>query len=144
MLVTVETDLEDGEYLLCRYDEEQEKAELIRKVSIEEGKLQTVFAQGGTCFLAKKVSTKTVSELQKGTENTDTKEQDTVDENELVSEVGQTVDAQSSLEENAGEGSRNVAGKLIFPVLWLICIVGQAAVLFAWRKLKKGGTTRDE
>ena len=144
MLVTVETDLEDGEYLLCRYDEEQEKAELIRKVSIEEGKLQTVFAQGGTCFLAKKVSTKTVSELQKGTENTDTKEQDTVDENELVSEVDQTEEAQSALAENVGEGSQSAAGKLIFPVLWLICIVGQAAVLFAWRKVKKGGTTRDE
>ncbi len=144
MLVTVKTDLEDGEYLLCRYDEEQEKAELIRKVSIEEGKLQTVFAQGGTCFLAKKVSTKTVSELQKGAENTDTEEHDTAAENELISEADQTEDAQSDLTENIGEGSQSMAEKLILPVLWLLCIVGQGIVLLVWWKMKKGGTIRDE
>lgn len=139
MLFSSENGMEDGEYLLCRYNAEEEKAELVRKVTIKEGVFQTVFARGGTYFLAKRVSTKTVSQLQQ--EEDTTAEEETETEEETVSEnAGEDPEVLPAAEEAAAD---ETVQKTVSPVFWVIlgmlCVLGLEAGLFALWKVKKGG-----
>lgn len=132
LLFSVETDMEDGEYLLCRYDEDEEKAVLVRKVTIEEGLFQSVFEQGGTYFLAKKVSTKTVSELQQG--------EDTTAEQDIVSEdTKEESEASLTAEETLQDAEQKPVSLVIWVILGMVCVLGLEAVLFGLWKVKKGG-----
>lgn len=137
MLFSAENGMEDGEYLLCRYDAEEEKAELVRKVTIEAGIFQTVFAQGGTYFLAKKVSTRTVSQLQQG-------EEADADPDAALADAGEDTAENALMAEPATDDElKNAAQKPVSPIFWVIlgmlCVLGLEAGLFALWKVKKGG-----
>ncbi len=68
VMVEMETALEDGEYLLLRYDPAQQRAVLVSRVQAEDGKIQFIIKEGGEYFIAKKASKKTISELEKAEE----------------------------------------------------------------------------
>lgn len=65
MMVEMETTLDDGEYLLLRYDPVQQRAVLVSRVQAEDGKVQFIVQEGGEYFIAKKASKKSIPELEK-------------------------------------------------------------------------------
>lgn len=64
MFVELPVDLKDGNYLLLHYREQEKKAEYIQKVTVKENRTRFVVEKGGDYFFAKKVSSKSVEELQ--------------------------------------------------------------------------------
>lgn len=68
MQVQLSADLEDGEYLLLHYDEENRRAEYIQKVKAEDGEVRFIVSEGGTYFLAKRAKTKSLTELEEEAE----------------------------------------------------------------------------
>ncbi len=70
MMVEMETKLADGEYLLLHYDPAQKRASLVSQVRAADGKVQFIVEEGGEYFLAKRASSKSVTELEQKTEVT--------------------------------------------------------------------------
>lgn len=64
MMVEMDTAMEDGEYLLMHYDPSEQRASLVSRVQVENGSVQFIVQEGGEYFLTKKVSTKSVPELE--------------------------------------------------------------------------------
>ena len=60
--VEVPVEKEDGVYLLLYYNAEEQKAEYIQKVEIKDGQTKFLIEKGGTYFIDKKVSTKSLKE----------------------------------------------------------------------------------
>lgn len=58
------TGLEDGDYLLLRYDAAEGRAQLVEKVAVEKGSLKCVLSAGGEYFLAKRASSQSLEELE--------------------------------------------------------------------------------
>lgn len=63
ILVETEVELEDGEYLFFFYNPQEEKAEYVQKIEVKDKKTRFLVTAGGTYFISKKASTKSVSEL---------------------------------------------------------------------------------
>lgn len=63
-LVEMTVNCKDGEYLLLRYDDKEGKAQYIQKVEVKDKKTKFLVSEGGTYFIAKKVSTKSVAEIE--------------------------------------------------------------------------------
>lgn len=64
MQVEMPTKLEDGSYLLMRYNDTERRAEKISKVEVKDGMFKFLAEEGGEYFLAKRVSGKSVPELE--------------------------------------------------------------------------------
>ena len=63
VLVEMQTNLDDGDYILMRYNEKEKKLELVQKVKVTDGKTKFVADQGGDYCIAKKASTESVSDV---------------------------------------------------------------------------------
>ena len=64
IMVEMDTDLADGEYLLLHYDPIERRASLVSRVQVQDGKVQFIVQEGGEYFLTKKASKKSVLELE--------------------------------------------------------------------------------
>lgn len=64
LMTEVFVNKEDGVYLLFRYDEENEKAVYIQKVTVKDKKVKFLVEEGGSYFIDKKAKVKTVSEIK--------------------------------------------------------------------------------
>ena len=64
MLVEMPTDLEDGSYLLMRYNDAERCAEKVSKVEVTDGFFSFIADKSGEYFLTKRASSKTVTELE--------------------------------------------------------------------------------
>lgn len=65
VLVEIETDKQDGTYLLFYYDTKEQKAVYVQKITVKDSKTKFVIEQGGEYFIDEKAKTKSVSELKK-------------------------------------------------------------------------------
>lgn len=54
LLVSLQTDLDDGQTLLFRYDSKNRQAEYVKKVTVEDGTAAFTLAEGGDYFLAER------------------------------------------------------------------------------------------
>lgn len=64
MQVTLTTGQKDGEYLLLKYDVQERKAAYIQKVTVKDEKTKCILETGGDYFIAKRVKTKSLDELE--------------------------------------------------------------------------------
>ena len=64
VMVELPVELQDGTYMLLRYNEAERKAEYIAKSEVKGGKAAFVVEQGGDYFLAKKAISKSLNELE--------------------------------------------------------------------------------
>ena len=53
-MLEVQTSLEDGEYLLFRYNETERKAEYVKKVTVASGTAKIILEEGGDYFIAER------------------------------------------------------------------------------------------
>ena len=60
ILVEMETDLEDGKYLLMKYNEKEMKLELVQKVDVKDGNTKFVLEKGGDYCITEKASTESL------------------------------------------------------------------------------------
>ncbi len=120
MQVELPTDLADGSYLLMRYNPEGRNAEKISKVEVKDGMVKFIAQQGGEYFLAKRVSSKSVPELEAAA-------QDSVPQTEPTA-VTQTTERPEQIDDT-GSGNAMTAG--------IIVIVAAAAAGCAWFALRK-------
>ena len=60
--VEVSVEKEDGEYLLLYYNPKEQKAEYVQKIEIKEGQTKFLIEKGGTYFIDKKASTKSLKD----------------------------------------------------------------------------------
>lgn len=64
MQMEITTNQEDGQYLLMKYNDEEKKADYIQKVKVEDKKTKFIIEKGGDYFIAKKVKTKSLNEIE--------------------------------------------------------------------------------
>ncbi len=64
MQMEITTNQEDGQYLLMKYNDEEKKADYIQKVKVEDKKTKFIIEKGGDYFIAKKVKTKSLIEIE--------------------------------------------------------------------------------
>lgn len=130
MMVQMESSLEDGAYLLLRYDALQQRAALVSRVQVENGKVQFIVQQGGEYFLAKKASKKSIPELQ-NPENVSAEPMQEKQEpaKESTGAVQQTLAKQP-------EQSQQTYGWIFVPLMLLL--VGGIGLTVKKRKEKKG------
>lgn len=64
MQVEMITNQENGQYLLMKYNEKERKAEYIQKIQVENKKTKFIIEKGGDYFIAKKVKTKSLDEIE--------------------------------------------------------------------------------
>lgn len=62
VLVEVPVEKEDGEYLLLYYNSAEQKAEYVQKVDVKDGQTKFLIEKGGTYFIDKRASTKSLKE----------------------------------------------------------------------------------
>lgn len=123
MQVELIVNKEDGKYLLMRYDETERKAEYIQKVKVENKKSKFVVDKGGDYFIAKKVKTKSLNEI----ENTEYTEKDKEDVMQVEDEILAGTKEESSV-----------------PVIWsvgagILLVVSLAIIIWYFRKKKVDG-----
>ena len=63
MQMEITTNQEDGQYLLMKYNDEEKKADYIQKIKVEDKKTKFIIEKGGDYFIAKKVKTKSLVEI---------------------------------------------------------------------------------
>ncbi len=121
MLVQLESKLEDGQYLLMHFDPEQRCATVVTRADVLDGHVQFVLQEGGEYFLAKKVSGKSLNNVDEteAVEPTETKTPETTEQT-----VPQTA------EENENSGS---ALSWLLPVL-VIAVMAIVAVVYAVKR----------
>ena len=66
VLVEMETDLDNGEYLLMKYNDKEEKLELVQKVEVKEGRTKFVLDKGGDYCITEKASTESILDEEEG------------------------------------------------------------------------------
>ncbi len=91
MYLELPTGLEDGDYLLLRYQTAEGKAELIEKVTVENGVLKCVLNAGGEYFLAKRASSQSVNEMEKSTQEPQAAPENSGNQKTVVIVVGAAV-----------------------------------------------------
>lgn len=64
MQMEITTNQEDGQYLLMKYNDEEKKADYIQKIKVEDKKTKFIIEKGGDYFIAKKVKTKSLNEIE--------------------------------------------------------------------------------
>lgn len=64
MQMEITTNQEDGQYLLMKYNDEEKKADYIQKIKVEDKKTKFIIEKGGDYFIAKKVKTKSLIEIE--------------------------------------------------------------------------------
>ena len=112
MQVEFPVDLEDGEYLLLKYDNIKRKAQYIQKVEVKDQYTKFIISEGGDYFIAKKAYSKSLDDLEKGEE---------IEEQDILL---------AGMKEPL-ENKFPVAGKLG------IVLILSAGLLFLYRKKKK-------
>ena len=65
ILIEMETDLKDGEYLLMNYNKKDQKLELVQKVEVKSGKTKFVSDKGGDYCITEKASTESLLKEEK-------------------------------------------------------------------------------
>lgn len=65
MQVEMPVDKADGQYLLLKYNEKEQKAEYVQKVEIKDKKTKFLVSEGGSYFIDKKAKTKSLKDLEK-------------------------------------------------------------------------------
>lgn len=64
MQMEITTNQEEGQYLLMKYNDEEKKADYIQKIKVEDKKTKFIIEKGGDYFIAKKVKTKSLIEIE--------------------------------------------------------------------------------
>ena len=128
VMVEMDTELADGEYLLLHYDPDEQRASLVSRVTVENGRVQFIVEEGGEYFLAKKASKKSIPELEE-----EMKPSDEVQPN------NQDAAKETASEEviSVQEEQENGVNILIWMPLLLLVVVGVIAALKK-RKENKG------
>lgn len=133
MMVQMPSGLEDGEYLLLKYDPKQQKAALVSRVNVAEGMVKFIVQEGGEYFLAKKASKKSVSELNEENQRLEESEPENAEKEAADSEIApqqqETVDVQPYTDSS-------ILNWIWLPILVLAVVA--AILVFKKRKEKKG------
>ena len=66
MQVEMEVDLDDGQYLLLKYNEEERRAQYIQKIEVKDGQTRFILSESGDYFISKKAHSKSLNEIEKG------------------------------------------------------------------------------
>ena len=64
MMVEMKVELEDGEYLLLRYNKDDRSAEYMQKVTVKDGMTKFLVKEGGDYFISKKVKSTSLNEKE--------------------------------------------------------------------------------
>ncbi len=130
VMVQMDTSLEDGEYLLLRYNPDEQRAALVTRVKAENGQVKFIVQEGGEYFLAKKASKKSIPELEEAEKlSAELKAEDQNEAAETVQTIEETQPVQQE-EEN------NLIVWILLPCL--ILAAAGAAVTLKKRKENKG------
>lgn len=130
MLVEIETDKKDGEYLLFSYDVSKKKAEYLKKVTVEKGVFKFIISEGGDYFIAKRAKTKSVDQI-KAEENEKEGAKKTADSEKQEEPV--LAGTQTEVEKGKESGAVNTI--IIVVAMALILAAGGAIV---YLKKKRG------
>ena len=93
MLVTLNTEMEDGTTLLFSYDPETREAGYVKKLTIEKGVIEFTLEEGGDYFIAERALSGSLNDIEVAeasvqTKAGDTDAADTWDESQEVSVLG--------------------------------------------------------
>ncbi len=126
IMVEKDTALEDGPYLLLRYDTQQRRAVLVSRVQVADGKVQFIVQEGGEYFLAKKASGKTIAQLE---------EKEAVPEQTQPETQPETKPSAENTQSEQTQQKGTSAAAVWLPIL-IVVLVGDV-VIVALRKRKE-------
>ena len=134
MQVELTTGQKDGEYLLLKYNEKERKAEYIQKVTVKEEKTKFIVKTGGDYFVAKRVKTKSVNELEEEEKASEKEnlEQATTEKKEIPEKVEKKESTEETFSQKTDEKNN------VFVVLaGVLVVLGGAVGGLIWYFRKK-------
>lgn len=127
MQMEITTNQEDGQYLLMKYNDEEKKADYIQKIKVEDKKTKFIIEKGGDYFIAKKVKTKSLIEIEE--EEKEIKED--------VEDTGTNMDTEPVEEEFlTGTKEENALPGVLLAGGGVLVLAGLGAGIWYFRKRK--------
>lgn len=130
MQMEITTNQEDGQYLLMKYNDEEKKADYIQKIKVEDKKTKFIIEKGGDYFIAKKVKTKSLIEIEE-----EEKEEKEIKED--VEDTGTNMDTEPVEEEFlTGTKEENALPGVLLAGGGVLVLAGLGAGIWYFRKRK--------
>lgn len=130
MQMEITTNQEDGQYLLMKYNDEEKKADYIQKIKVEDKKTKFIIEKGGDYFIAKKVKTKSLIEIEE-----EEKEEKEIKED--VEDTGINMDTEPVEEEFlTGTKEENALPGVLLAGGGVLVLAGLGAGIWYFRKRK--------
>ena len=130
MQMEITTNQEDGQYLLMKYNDEEKKADYIQKIKVEDKKTKFIIEKGGDYFIAKKVKTKSLIEIEE-----EEKEEKEIKED--VEDTGTNMDTEPVEEEFlTGTKEENALLGVLLAGGGVLVLAGLGAGIWYFRKRK--------
>ena len=134
MQVELTTGQKDGEYLLLKYNEKERKAEYIQKVTVKEERTKFIVETGGDYFVAKRVKTKSVDELEEEAAVSEKKDVEQITTEKK--EVSETMEEKKSTEETFSQKTATQNSILVI-LASILVVVGSVVGGCIWYFRKK-------
>ena len=130
MQMEITTNQEDGQYLLMKYNDEEKKADYIQKIKVEDKKTKFIIEKGGDYFIAKKVKTKSLIEIEE-----EEKEEKEIKED--AEDTGTNMDTEPVEEEFlTGTKEENALPGVLLAGGGVLVLAGLGAGIWYFRKRK--------
>ena len=130
MQMEITTNQEDGQYLLMKYNDEEKKADYIQKIKVEDKKTKFIIEKGGDYFIAKKVKTKSLIEIEE-----EEKEEKEIKED--VEDTGTNMDTEPVEEEFlTGTKEENALPGVLLAGGGVLVLAGLGVGIWYFRKRK--------
>ena len=129
MQMEITTNQEDGQYLLMKYNDEEKKADYIQKIKVEDKKTKFIIEKGGDYFIAKKVKTKSLIEIEE-----EEKEEKEIKED--VEDTGTNMDTEPVEEFLTGTKEENALPGVLLAGGGVLVLAGLGAGIWYFRKRK--------
>ena len=130
MQMEITTNQEEGQYLLMKYNDEEKKADYIQKIKVEDKKTKFIIEKGGDYFIAKKVKTKSLIEIEE-----EEKEEKEIKED--VEDTGTNMDTEPVEEEFlTGTKEENALPGVLLAGGGVLVLAGLGAGIWYFRKRK--------
>lgn len=130
MQMEITTNQEDGQYLLMKYNDEEKKSDYIQKIKVEDKKTKFIIEKGGDYFIAKKVKTKSLIEIEE-----EEKEEKEIKED--VEDTGTNMDTEPVEEEFlTGTKEENALPGVLLAGGGVLVLAGLGVGIWYFRKRK--------
>lgn len=130
MQMEITTNQEEGQYLLMKYNDEEKKADYIQKIKVEDKKTKFIIEKGGDYFIAKKVKTKSLIEIEE-----EEKEEKEIKED--VEDTGTNMDTEPVEEEFlTGTKEENALPGVLLAGGGVLVLAGLGVGIWYFRKRK--------